>query len=108
MQNEMSLDQKEFEKKCIEVIEQVVLLDINQTRLGAVDVSKKMLDKARNQCLEIAEKAKQAPKDTVRTMLEKAKKIKLVVDIYKKVYEEFCSCSDQEYAILKKQLFSKK
>ena len=39
----MALSKEEFENKCIEVIEQVVLADFNQTRLGAVAVSEKLL-----------------------------------------------------------------
>lgn len=80
----MAMDQETFENKCIEVIEKIILLDIEQNRLGAVAVSKSMLEKA------------------------KGKYPQGVIDIYERVYEEFTKCTDQEYNILKKQLFSKK
>lgn len=78
----MALSKEEFENKCIEVIEQVVLLDFNQTRLGAVAVSEKMLEKA------------------------KSKYPEAVVAIYERVVKEFKECSDVEYETLKKQLFA--
>lgn len=78
----MALSKEEFENKCIEVIEQVVLADFNQTRLGAVAVSEKMLEKA------------------------KSKYPQAVVDIYERVVKEFKECSDVEYETLKKQLFT--
>lgn len=85
----MALDQEKFENKCIEVIEKIILLNIEQDRKGAIVVAKAMLDKA-------------------KSMQEKAnsKNAAGVVAIYERVYEEFCKCSDQEYNILKKQLFS--
>lgn len=79
----MALDKEAFENKCIEVIEKIILLDVEQNRLGAVEVSKSMLEKA------------------------KGKYPQSVIAIYERVYEEFCNCTDQEYNILKKQLFSK-
>lgn len=78
----MALSKEEFENKCMEVIEQVVLVDYNQTRTGAVAVSQKMLEKA------------------------KTKYPQAVVDIYERVVKEFKECSDEEYNILKKQLFT--
>lgn len=78
----MALSKEEFENKCIEVIEKVVLRDYNQTRLGAVAVSQEMLAKA------------------------KTKYPQAVVDIYERVVKEFKECSDAEYDILKKQLFT--
>ena len=80
----MALDQEKFENKCIEVIEKIILLDIEQDRKGAVVVAKQMLDKA------------------------KVKYPAGVVAIYERVFEEFSKCTDQEYNILKKQLFSMK
>lgn len=85
----MALDQEKFESKCIEVIEKVILLDIEQDRKGAVAVAKIMLDKA---------KAMQEKSNT--------KNAASAVSIYERVYEEFSKCTDQEYNILKKQLFS--
>ena len=78
----MALSKEEFENKCIEVIEQVVLADFNQTRLGAVAVSEQMLEKA------------------------KSKYPQAVVDIYERVVKELKECSDVEYETLKKQLFT--
>lgn len=78
----MALSKEEFENKCIEVIEQVVLADFNQNRLGAVSVSERMLEKA------------------------KTKYPQAVVDIYERVVKEFRECTDVEYETLKKQLFT--
>lgn len=77
----MALNKEEFEKKCIEVIEQIVLLDYKQNRKTAVEIALKMLEKS------------------------KLKYPQGVVDIYQRVYDEFLNCSDTEYEILKKQLF---
>lgn len=77
----MALSKKEFENKCIEVIESIILSNINYTRANAIVVSKKMLEKA------------------------KAKYPQGVVDIYDRVHQEFLMASDEEYNILKKQLF---
>lgn len=82
----MALSKEEFENKCIEVIEQIVLIDIKQDRLGAVKVAELMLNKAK----------------------AKAKCPKSVIDIYERVVDEFKKCSDKEYAILRRQLFGKK
>lgn len=87
----MTLDQETFENKCIEVIEKVILLDINQDRKGAVVVAKNMLDKAKS-----------------KLEASKAKNAGDVLAIYERVFEEFSKCTDQEYNILKKQLFSDK
>ena len=78
----MALSKEEFENKCIEVIEQVVLADYDQNRVGAVAVSEKMLEKA------------------------KTKYPQAVVDIYERVVKEFKECTDVEYETLKKQLFT--
>lgn len=80
----MALTKEQFEDKCIEVIEKVVLVDIKQTRMGAVAVADKLVNKA------------------------KEKYPKEIVEIYERVVDEFKNCTDQEYEILKKQLFSKK
>lgn len=81
----MALTKKEFESKCIEVIESIILSNINNVRKDAVNISEKMIEKA---------KSKNCPK--------------AVIDIYERVHEEFKIASDKEYEILKKQLFSKK
>ena len=81
----MDLNKKEFESKCIEVIESIILSNINYTRANAIIISGKMVDKA---------KAKNCPQG--------------VIDIYTRVNEEFKLASDKEYEILKKQLFSNK
>ena len=78
----MDLNKKEFESKCIQVIESIILSNINYTRANAITVSAKMLEKA---------KEKKAPQG--------------VLDIYIRVNEEFKLASDKEYEILKKQLF---
>lgn len=81
----MDLSKKEFESKCIEVIESIILSNINYTRANAIAVSAKMLDKA---------KEKKVPQG--------------VMDIYIRVHEEFKLASDKEYEILKRQLFKDK
>lgn len=80
----MALSKKEFEGKCIEVIESIILSNVSYTRNDAIKVSQKMLEKA------------------------KLKYPQGVVDIYERVVDEFKLASDREYEILKKQLFSKK
>lgn len=81
----MDLNKKEFESKCIEVIESIILSNISYTRANAIVVSGKMLDKA---------KEKKCPQG--------------VLDIYERVHEEFKMASDKEYEILKSQLFKDK
>lgn len=78
----MDLNKKEFESKCIEVIESIIMSNINYTRANAIVISGKMLEKA---------KEKKCPQG--------------VIDIYTRVNEEFKLASDKEYEILKKQLF---
>lgn len=72
----------EFENKCMDLIEQIVSIDIRQNRQGAIAVSKKMLTKAQ----------------------EKTKN-KKVLDIYARVVKEFELASDEEYEMLRKQIF---
>ena len=74
----MDLNKKEFESKCIEVIESIILSNINNTRANAITISGKMLEKA---------KEKKCPQG--------------VLDIYIRVNEEFKLASDKEYEILK-------
>lgn len=81
----MELNKKEFESKCIEVIEAIILSNIKYTRANAITVSGKMLEKA---------KEKKSPQG--------------VIDIYTRVHEEFKLASDKEYDILKTQLFKNK
>lgn len=80
----MALSKKEFEGKCVEVIESIILSNASYSRGDAIKVAQKMLEKART------------------------KYPQGVVDIYERVVEEFKLASDREYEILKKQLFSKK
>ncbi len=72
----------EFENKCMDIIEQIVAIDIRQDRAGAIVVAEKMLKKAQD-------------KTTNRKVL----------DIYERVLQEFKLASDEEYIILKKQIF---
>ena len=78
----MELNKKEFESKCIEVIESIILSNSSYTRANAIVVSGKMLDRAKEKKLPQA-----------------------VIDIYTRVNEEFKLASDKEYEILKRQLF---
>lgn len=77
---EMSVE--EFENKCMDIIEQVVSIDIKQDRQGAIKVSEKMLEKA------------------------KATGKQKIIDIYARVVEEFKIATDEEYELLRKQIFS--
>ena len=77
------IETTEFENKCMDLIEQIVAIDIRQDRAGAIAVSEKMLAKA---------KAKTNNKT--------------VLGIYERVLKEFQMASDEEYSILKKQIFN--
>ena len=79
------MNKKEFESKCIQVIESIILSNRNYTRANAIVVSGKMLEKA---------KEKKSPQG--------------VMAIYERVHEEFKRASDKEYEILKYQLFKDK
>ena len=72
---------EEFEEKCMNVIEQIVSIDIKQDRQGAIKVSEKMLEKAK-------EKGNQK-----------------IIEIYERVLEEFKIASDAEYTILRNEIF---
>ena len=72
----------EFENKCMDLIEQIVALDIRQDRKGAIVVAEKMLAKAQSKTQN-----------------------RRVLDIYERVLKEFQMASDEEYSILKKQIF---
>ena len=73
---------EEFEEKCMDIIEKVVAMDIKQNRQGAIKVSEKMLEKA------------------------KEKGNSKVIEIYERVLQEFKLASDEEYELLRKQIFS--
>lgn len=72
---------EEFEEKCMNVIEQIVSIDIKQDRQGAIKVSEKMLEKAK-------EKGNQK-----------------IIEIYERVLEEFKIASDTDYTILRNEIF---
>ncbi len=78
----MALSEEEFENKCMDIIEQIVSIDIKQDRLGAIKVAEKMLEKA------------------------KSTNKKLAIDIYDRVLNEFKIATDEEYELLRKQIFS--
>ena len=73
---------EEFEEKCMDIIEQIVAIDIRQNRAGAVKVAEKMLEKA------------------------KEKGNKKIIEIYDRVLQEFKQATDEEYELLRKQIFS--
>ena len=73
---------EEFENKCMDIIEQIVAMDIKQNRAGAIKVAEKMLEKA------------------------KATGKKKVIEIYERVVHEFNIASDEDYELLRKQIFS--
>lgn len=77
---EMTIE--EFENKCMDIIEQIVAMDIKQNRMGAIKVAEKMLEKA------------------------KATGKKKVIEIYERVVHEFNIASDEDYELLRKQIFS--
>ena len=78
----MAMGQEEFENKCMDIIEQIVSIDIRQDRKGAIKVAEKMLVKAQQTGN------------------------KLAIDIYTRVVKEFNIATDEEYNLLRKQIFS--
>ena len=76
-----NLTTEQFENKCMDIIEQIVAIDIKQDRAGAIVVAQKMLDKA-------TEKGNQK-----------------IIDIYARVLHEFEIATDEEYNLLRKQIF---
>lgn len=76
-----NLNDVELEETCMDVIEAVVALDPNQDRYGAIEVSRRMLAKAQ------------------------LRGNPIVVRIFERVYKEFEVASDEEYELLKKQVF---
>lgn len=79
----MAYDQAQFENKCMEVIEKIVSISINQDRSGAIKVAEKMLEKAKE-----------------KTTNEE------VISVYERVIKEFKIATDDEYNLLRKQIFS--
>ncbi len=75
------LTTEQFENKCMDIIEQIVSISIKQDRQGAIKVTEKMLAKA------------------------KTGSNKLVIDIYERVLHEFNIASDQDYNLLRKEIF---
>lgn len=75
--------QEEFENKCMDVIEVIVSIDVNQNRQGAIEVAKKMLASA-----------------------GKKTQNKKVLAVYERVVHEFEIATDEEYETLRKQIFS--
>lgn len=70
-----------FEERCMDIIIDIVSLDIKQERQGAICIFRKMLDKA------------------------KEKGSKVAIKIYERVLEEFEIASDDDYDMLRKQIF---
>lgn len=75
-------NQEEFENKCMDIIEVIVSISVKQDRQGAIVVAKKMLDAA--------------SKKTTN---------KEVIAIYERVVHEFEIATDEEYNMLRKQIF---
>ena len=77
----MAIGREEFEGMCMDIIEKIVSVDINQDRQGAIAVTEKLLEKAK----------------------ESGKKI--AIDVYTRVLNEFKVATDEEYDSLKKEIF---
>lgn len=77
------LTMEEFENKCMDIIEKIVCISPKQTRAQAIAVAEKMLE-------------------TAKTKTSK----KSVLDIYERVVHEFKIATDEEYNMLRKQIFS--
>ena len=76
------LTTEEFENKCMDVIETIVGIDNRMDRKGAIKVAEKMLEKAKGKTSN-----------------------KQVISIYERVVKEFNIATDEEYKLLKKQIF---
>lgn len=76
---EMSVE--EFENKCMDIIEKIVSVNPKQNRQDAIKVAEKMLEKA------------------------KSTNKKKVIEIYERVVHEFNIATDEEYNLLRKQIF---
>ena len=81
----MANSTEEFENKCMDVIEKIVGIDIHNTRQDAIKISEKMLEAAKTKT-----------------------KNKTVIAIYERVIKEFQIATDQEYNLLRKQIFGNK
>lgn len=77
------LSTEAFENKCMDVIESIVAIDNRQNRQGAIKVAEKMLEKAKGKTAN-----------------------KTVIAIYERVIHEFKIATDEEYNLLRKQIFS--
>lgn len=75
------MTEERMEAHCMDVIERIVAIDIKQNRQGAIKVAQKMLDKA------------------------KEKGNKYIIAIYERVHKEFEIASDEDYELLRKQIF---
>ncbi len=73
---------EEFENKCMDIIETIVGIDIHNSRKDAIKIAEKMLEKA---------KAKTTNKN--------------VIAIYERVVKEFNIATDEEYNLLRQQIF---
>lgn len=80
----MVLTKDEFEQKCIDILEAIILTDKEITRMTALDLANKMLEMAKNDKKYEGE----------------------VVDIYERVVVELQDASDEDFNALKEQLFS--
>lgn len=74
------LSEQDFENKCIEIMESIITVNKEMSRLDAVNLAKKMLAKAEENGNEE------------------------VIKVFEKVVEEFEDATDDEYNTLKKQL----
>lgn len=72
---------EEFENKCMDIIEQIVSIDPRQNRQGAIKVAENMLERA------------------------KTKGNQKAIEIFERVVKEFNIATDEEYEMLRKQIF---
>ncbi|MBO4936819.1 MAG: hypothetical protein J6C90_00660 [Clostridia bacterium] len=80
----MALTQKEFDEKCIELMEKIVRLKICTIKERALGVAEEMMVKA---------KAEKCSDETKK--------------IFEKIIEEFTNVSAEDYATLRKQMLNK-
>ena len=80
----MVLTQKEFDEKCIDLMEKIVRLKICTIKERALSVAEEMMVKA---------KAEQCDDETKK--------------VFEKVIEEFTNVSAEDYATLRKQILNK-
>ncbi len=78
----MAYSTEEFENKCMDIIEKIVSMNIKFKRQDAIKVAEKMLEKAK-------EKTTNAD----------------VLSVYERVVKEFNIATDEEYEMLRKQIF---